>query len=356
MASGCVMRIRNKRLMLAQAMRWSGVLGVLERVARRPCVVVLVYHRIAEPGRDGFYSPLISATPDAFRSQMRWLNSRFRMLTLREFEHLIWEDEVLQETPISPTEPCALVTFDDGYRDNLELAAPITRELGIAPTLFVTTGFLGGEQIPWWDQAAGIVRASERPRIVLERPDRLEVTLQARERDTAIATIIGAYIGAGWTATGADLAHLADRAGVRIDDVIAAARGLFLDASDLPLLRAAGWSIGAHTRTHHRLSSLGAAAVSDELQTSRAELERITGEPVDAFAYPYGDTDAFDHTTEELVRGAGYDLAFALRPRVIRPGPINRFAIPRIAVGHADSLALLRARVALARLTDRVIF
>ena len=104
--------------------------------AERPGVRILAYHRVAE-ARD----PL-AVGPDRFRRHMEvLLQSGLRVLRL---------DAALDVLAGPVDEPCVCVTFDDGYRDTLEHAAPILRELGIPATVFLPTAVIDGSAAFDW--------------------------------------------------------------------------------------------------------------------------------------------------------------------------------------------------------------
>jgi peptidoglycan/xylan/chitin deacetylase (PgdA/CDA1 family) len=64
-------------------------------------------------------------------------------------------------------------------------------------------------------------------------------------------------------------------------------------------MRDAGLSFGAHTLTHPDLASLSPDEAEHEIAGSKAVLEEGLGEPVRAFAYPFG---RYDVATKEIVR------------------------------------------------------
>jgi peptidoglycan/xylan/chitin deacetylase (PgdA/CDA1 family) len=121
-----------------------------------------------------------------------------------------------------------------------------------------------------------------------------------------------------------------------------------LDEADILKMHGEGCSFGSHTRTHVALTKTPADLASRELSESREELERLLGEPVTSFCYPYAKQN---DSVRSLVRAAGYDCA------LIGRGGINRvsrdpFALRRIKIDTATTIAglrrtLLRARVGL---------
>jgi peptidoglycan/xylan/chitin deacetylase (PgdA/CDA1 family) len=94
-------------------------------------------------------------------------------------------------------------------------------------------------------------------------------------------------------------------------------------------------SIGAHSRTHPVLKGLPRVAAEREIAGSRHDLADLLGHPPRHFAYPFGAEDAL---VRDLVRRAGFTLAFGTEQQVIHPGD-HPMALPRFEVRDGDGEA-----------------
>jgi peptidoglycan/xylan/chitin deacetylase (PgdA/CDA1 family) len=340
--------IPNKREFLARAFGRLGVLGLLEHAvaAWRPGLVVLTYHRIAEPGAGLFYDPVISATPESFRAQIDWLRNHVRILTLDEL--VTWV-----ETGSPGRELVALVTFDDGYRDNFDVAVPILRAGNVPATFFIPTAFLDSPRLPWWDHVAYAIKQTRARRLMLERHRNgdappLVIDLDLMPRTEATMTIIRAFLDESIGDERWFLDQLADRAEVDMD-AESLGRALFMTWDQVRQLADsnAGLTIGSHGHSHLRLARLDDDSQRYELTESKRILETRLGREVVGLAYPYGWPGTYTAQTKALAADAGYRLAFASRQGTNRPGILDRYELSRLGVGSGDSPALLRARTAL---------
>jgi peptidoglycan/xylan/chitin deacetylase (PgdA/CDA1 family) len=344
--------MQNKREYLARVAGRLGVLGLLERLAAaRPGLIVYAYHRIAEPGADSFYDPVISATPASFRAQVEGLARRARVVTL---------DEAIEGIASGAPwrGPAALITFDDGYRDNFEVAAPILRGRGIPATFFLPTAFLDEPRVPWWDEVARIIKQTRVRRLEVPMgpegvegdggPVPLAIDLDITPRSEAIRIIIAAFLDGTIREEGFFLERLAERAEVPADDGTLA-RALFTDWDQVRRSTGAGTglSVGSHGHSHRRLAGLDGEEQLRELEESRRILGERLGRAVAALAYPYGWPGSYTAETRALAVRAGYRAAFAATEGINRPGATDPFAIRRLGVGSGDSAVLLRARAAL---------
>jgi len=91
---------------------------------------VLMYHAIGSPAL-GDALGLFSLTPERFRRHMTTLANRAPESICQ-----------LDKAALGTNEARIVITFDDGYLDNLEVAAPILSELGLPFTVFVTSEFV----------------------------------------------------------------------------------------------------------------------------------------------------------------------------------------------------------------------
>jgi peptidoglycan/xylan/chitin deacetylase (PgdA/CDA1 family) len=335
--------IPNKREFLARRMRDTGVLRLIERAARRPALLVLTYHRIGDPSRQPYYAPIASASADAFAQQIQTLRDTHRVLALDALADLAARQFRVDE-------PTAVVTFDDGYRDNIEVALPILRSHGVPATFFLPTRFLQAPMLPWWDHVAYVINHCRMSVLRIDLPVSMAVELDpgAGPQTAAIARVVRACLDHHVEGDPEFRAHLEARAGVTVDEA-ALGRDLFMtwDQARALVAAGAGMSVGSHAHSHRKLARLPEEEQRFELTESKRILEAELKTEIRALAYPYGWPGAFDETTLRLAREVGYGLAFSSVEGVNRPAATDAFAIARLGVGFADSPVLLRARLAL---------
>ena len=99
---------------------------------------------------------------------------------------------------------------------------------------------------------------------------------------------------------------------------------------------AAGMEVGAHSRTHPRLSKCSDEELRTELAGSKTDLEVLTGSPVTQFCYPYGDLDA---RVANAVHNAGYSAATTVQRGRALPGD-DLMQLRRILVSGSSMLYL----------------
>jgi peptidoglycan/xylan/chitin deacetylase (PgdA/CDA1 family) len=309
-------------------------------------LTVAIYHRIADPTRivDDLDPELVDATPEDFDAQMTYLRRNFRPVSL---------DDVLRahrERRLLPPDS-VMVTFDDGYRDNFEVAFPILKRHGIPAAFFITTGYLTDRRLFWWERTDQLVRVAKNPELRLDYPapevidlstpaakvraksrlNRIIKDHYALDVERFLEGVIKAS-GARWTDD--DGRRLGDRAMMTWDDVRA--------------LRAAGMGIGSHTAGHRVLQTLAPADLVSELKASRTTLEEQLGEPVTTIAYPVGKSIAKFPAVRQALADTGYELGFTSRPGPNRlPPEGDPFDMRRISVDRDRPASWTRLRFAI---------
>jgi peptidoglycan/xylan/chitin deacetylase (PgdA/CDA1 family)/GT2 family glycosyltransferase len=199
---------------------WLGVRGGMRRrewVRATRGLPVLMYHAFDPEGSGDRF--VISKRK--FAQQMRLLSLlRYRVVPFPEVVEAVRGGGELPARTVA-------ITIDDGYLDNLEIAAPILRRHRFPATVFLVSGRIGGRN--------------------------------------------------DWADEGGDGAGLAGRP--------------LLSAEQIRELQGAGIDLGGHTRNHRNLLGVEGNEIEAELAGSRGDLEELLGEDVETLAYPYGGFD-----------------------------------------------------------------
>jgi peptidoglycan/xylan/chitin deacetylase (PgdA/CDA1 family) len=123
----------------------KGMLGhivfapLLNGLLLRHSAVVVAFHRVD----DAHDARGLSISRAMFERYCRFFQRHFHVTPLRDLVGKLERREPLRRQ--------LAITFDDGYRDNFDHAAPVLERLGLPATFFVVTQWIGSDVVPWWD-------------------------------------------------------------------------------------------------------------------------------------------------------------------------------------------------------------
>lgn len=228
--------------------------------------------------------------------------------------------------------PFAVITLDDGYRDNLTEALPVFEKHAVPFTIYIAPGLTDGIVDPWWDLVEDLVQEHESlPLATARGTDTLDCsTPQAKRRANAY---LHAYLSreiveeeqCGW------LRDLACSVGF---DHESTRRRLLMTWEEVRRIAAHPLAtIGAHTVHHYALKCLSDDKARREIADAAAMIAERLGERPRHMAFPYGFRSAVGAREVQLAREAGYVSAVTTRHGLLRPEHSGHLqALPRISV------------------------
>jgi peptidoglycan/xylan/chitin deacetylase (PgdA/CDA1 family) len=334
---------RSQRDRLAAGFDRPKVKRLMRRLPGWRGVLALNYHRIGDHTASPWDHSLWSASAELFDLQLAVLAAEAEVIAPGDIGAALQDGKPGRRV---------LITFDDGYRDNFEIAYPLLRKHGLTATFFLATGFIDRPRVAWWDELAWMVRGSRAQ--ALEAGEWLPRTmaLDAAGADATIATLTAHYKTLPNERTEAFLDHVAVATGSGRCDPDEAAE-MWITWEMARELRRGGMTIGGHTVTHPVLARIPAARQEEEIEGCAGRIEQELGEPMRWFAYPVGARDTFTADTRQILTRGGVQLAFSFyggHARFSRWDPLD---VPRTHVGPELSPEILQGMVWLPGLLAR---
>jgi peptidoglycan/xylan/chitin deacetylase (PgdA/CDA1 family) len=221
----------------------------------------------------------------------------------------------------------ATVMFDDGYKDNIEFAAPILKKYNVKASFYVVTECID-KNIPTWTHILEyLFQFTSIQNIDMNfdfLPQDLKVSiLNNHEKRIKYVIKLKPFLK--------KLSH--EKRKIILNRVIETYTDvefpkLMMNWEDLRKLKDEGHYIGSHTVTHCMLGTMESEnEIISELTTSGKRIEENLGYFPITISYPVG---SFNKTTKELAKKAGYKIGLAVKQNVHNPLKEDLFEVSRI--------------------------
>lgn len=270
----------------------SGALALRHRQRNAQTLTVAMFHRVTRPGSEAAAAadPLYKLAAPVFADCLDFFRRHYAVVGL---------DAVRAARAGGPPLPprALLLTFDDGWRDNLEVAAPLLRAAGLPALVFIASDVLR-EPVPWWWQeillralrtgrldcaTLAAMAGADTPPGPADAPPALRLLLLYAALDPARRQAILAPLAAGTEAEGP---HMLDPEGLRA--------------------LAATMAVGAHGAAHLPLSMMPEPGA--DMARARAALDAdLPGGTIETISFPHG---RYDAAVLRAADAAGFRLLF----------------------------------------------
>lgn len=286
---------------------------------RKNKILTLYYHRVnvSEPDYN-----LLCVSPTKFRQQMLYLKHNYQIVR--------FEDDWTQADS-----DAVVITFDDGYLDNLKYAVPILEELEIPATIFVSTGTIDQTRELWWDELEQILFSGDGFKNSFQLKDS---EFQCQWDTSTFEYRKNCYMGLHylmknminpekreewlkqlWMWRGQNRNVRESNLTVSSEDCKKLAESKVI-------------SIGAHTVSHPSLAALSLKEQEEEIRISIECLSQVLGKKITLFSYPFGVPEVdFNDDTVDICKKYGI-LKAASTEVALWNTAVNPYKIPRKVV------------------------
>ena len=306
----------------------SGALRFAQELVE-PAAIILRYHSIQNRPED--YANTIGCdsihATAIFERHMELIASRFSAVSMDDVALFLKGEKTLPRRAVA-------VTFDDGYKDNFQFAAPILNRCGIPGTFYVLVDSVDRSKAPWYCLLRHAFWTSR----------------DSQWKDPAHGTIYDLTNAEARDAAFLHAAELCAKSSAQAREELTQKllrslesppfpneADLMMTWNDARTLLKSGHIVGSHTMTHPNVVQISAAEARSELGTSKLKLEKELGEGVKHFCYPHPALNPqWNEATLKVTEELGYATAVTTTVGAVRAGA-RPLAIPRTYIPREES-------------------
>lgn len=262
--------------------------------------VILLYHRVTDLSQD---PQQLAVSPANFAAHLDILRREYFLIGIDEFVEIVTKGKRMPRKTV-------VITFDDGYADNLHEAIPILESKKAQAIFYITTSNIGMQQELWWDDLERIfLTGSALPPALQVNIRGMEYSFETATPESRISTyhslhplikecvtperdnVMNSIVA--WSG------H--SKAGRDTHRMMTSAELVQLSVSTAAV-------IGAHTDTHPKLSVCCRLEQYNEILRSKEKLEALTHRPIKHFSYPFGAKKDYNRDSIAVCQELGFSV------------------------------------------------
>ncbi|MDP7592872.1 MAG: polysaccharide deacetylase family protein [Litorilituus sp.] len=294
------------------------------------------YHRIGDPNFTSYDPNVFSCTEELFEQHITFYKSNFDIISIEELDKISTSSTKFNHK-------FAIITFDDGYIDNYQLAYPLLKSHQTPAVFFIATDFIDKDILPWWDEIAYLVKTSNQKTIQLPGWSKA-ITISSSTMSHSIKEVLHT-IKLDAAQSMPEKITMLKRA-LKIDEHYQTPHeNLFVSWDMLREMKNNGMSIGSQSCSHQIMSHLPQSKQRDEAHLSKQRIQQELAESISSFAYPVGGKNAFSLTTEKILCDTGYAFGFSFIPGINRMINSNKYRLKRFSIDNNCSITQLKKQI-----------
>ncbi|MEI7474106.1 MAG: glycosyltransferase [bacterium] len=307
----------------------SSLIKIINNEYRKllPKALVLIYHRVGDLEND---PQNLSISAEKFEAQMKYLKENYKVISLKELTKDLKKKKIKHNSVV--------ITFDDGYADNLYNAKPILEKYNIPATVFITGEMINSNKEYWWDELEKIF-VSDKTSIF--KPLSVEINNKIyhwniNNKLDAISVYNQLHPLIKYTSNEERkniLNFLLNWADTQIEG--RASHRAMTDNEIIDLSLGGLIEIGAHTVSHCVLTQETEERQLFEIIESKKILEKILNKNIESFSYPFGTSEDANDKTANLVKNCGFENGIANEQDFVT-NIDNPYLIPRRLIRNWD--------------------
>ncbi|HGY56256.1 MAG TPA: hypothetical protein ENK44_11165 [Caldithrix abyssi] len=286
----------------------SGVIRTLSSFSER--VVILKYHSVLKEPKEVEHTigTGIVHSLNTFDEQMALISGKYTPVTMNDLVSFAKGEKKVPRRAV-------VVTFDDGFADNLEFAAPVLERYGIKAAFYITVNNVENQSLPWF----------VRLRIAVFNTNRLEwqipgigITYPLHNEEQKYQVFIKACRRCASLPTRKQQEFL-ENVDASLQTNYPKMENFMLNWDQIKKLAGMGHIIGSHSMSHPNLAYLEQEDLIFELGESKKIIEKQLKKKIDHFSYP---NPALEPNWTEKTMQAAHETGY-LTAVTSTPGPFN---------------------------------